>query len=463
VARQLVFETLDGRILEESDWPSQRLLRGESIQSLELLLRRRDKVWSRILSYNGSPVRGADGSVRLVMATFTDITQRKQAEAAMLQSQRMESLGTLAAGIAHDFNNLLLAISGNAALASAELDGLHPARESLAEVVRASQRASDLVKRILLFARAEDARRVPGDLRPVVEEALKLLRPTVPAGIRVRAAYAAELGAVNMDSSQIHQVVVNLITNAVHAIEAGSSVVAGEISVELKPVDLAESTVIGDQKLKAGAYVCLAVTDNGCGMEPTIVSRIFDPFFTTKPVGQGTGLGLPMVHGIVQDHGGAVAVTSRAGTGTQMLVYLPAVPGGEAAPVHDEGLASGGRGQHVLYLDDEEALVFLVTRYLRKLGYAVAGFSKPTAAVAEFLAHPDLYDVVVTDLSMPGMSGFDVARTIRAVKPDIPIILMSGFVRPEDHVTAESVGVTQVLLKPSTVDDLGWAIHRELN
>jgi PAS domain S-box-containing protein len=461
-AARVVLETLGGEVLEFRDWPGNRLLRGETVENVELVIRRIDRVWTRIANFNGTAVRATDGSMRFALLTFTDITLRKHAEATLLQTQRMESLGTLAAGIAHDFNNLLLAISGNAAMANAELPEGHAARESIAEIERAGRRASDLVKRILLFARADDARRQSCDLRTVVEEALALLRPTLPADIGLLVQLGPDPMTVSVDESQLHQVVVNLVTNAVYAIQQAGHPGQGEIRIGLAQSQLQSDTSVGSRQLPAGQYVCLTVGDNGCGMDATIVGRMFDPFFTTKPVGKGTGLGLPMVHGIVSDHDGAIEVTSKPDSGTRVDIYLPLAKPVPRIALVAEPERRSGQERRVLYVDDEDALVFLVTRYLRKRGFRVAGFSDPAAAAAEFAARAKQYDVVVTDLAMPGMSGFELARTVHATRPDVPIIMMSGFVRPEDRDAALASGVTDILLKPSTIDDLGKAIERQL-
>jgi len=456
------FETLDGVPLDYESWPTARLMRGEPVRDLELVLRRKDRELVRVLSCNGSTVRAADGSLRLLVVTFTDITSRKRAGAALLQAQRLESLGTLAAGIAHDFNNILLAISGNASLASADLPPDHPARTSLAEVVRAGQRASDLVRRILLFARAEDSQRRTGDVRSVVVEAIDLLRPTLPARIVLDARQPADALAVSMDTSQLHQVVVNLVTNAVHAIEDAGTERPGRIAVSLESVDLPEARRVGDRELAPGRYANLRVVDDGCGMEPAVLSRIFDPFFTTKAVGRGTGLGLPIIRGIVHEHGGALEVSSARETGTRIEVYLP-LSGEEIQHIETSQAAAQGAGRRILYIDDESALVFLVTRYLTRLGYQVTGTSDPREALRVFDADPGGFDLVVTDLSMPQMSGFDVARAIRARREAVPVLMMSGYLRPEDRARAAALGVREILLKPSTVDDLGAAIDRQLH
>ena len=460
--RRISFETPDGVPLDVDGWPSGRLMRGEEVRDLELVLRRKDRELVRVLSCNGSTVRAADGSLRFLLVTFADITERKRAAAALIQAQRLESLGTLAAGIAHDFNNILLAISGNASLASADLPPEHPARTSLAEVLRAGQRASDLVRRILLFARAEDAQRRVGDLRVVVVEAIDLLRPTLPARIALEARQPAGSLPVSMDTSQLHQVVVNLVTNAVHAIEDAGAERPGRIGVSLESVDLPEARRVGDRELAPGRYARLRVADDGCGMEPAVLSRIFDPFFTTKAVGRGTGLGLPVIRGIVHEHDGALEVSSTREAGTRIEVYLP-LSDDEIQRTVLAPSAVPGAGRRILYIDDESALVFLVTRYLTRLGYQVTGTSDPQEALRVFDADPGSFDLVVTDLSMPQMSGFEVASAIRARSVAVPVIMMSGYLRPEDRTRAAALGVREILLKPSTVDDLGAAIDRQLH
>jgi PAS domain S-box-containing protein len=460
--RHISFETLDGTPLDWDRWPSARLGRGEPVRDLELVLRRKDQDMTRVLSCNGSTVRAADGTLRFLLITFTDITARKQAAAALLQAQRLESLGTLAAGIAHDFNNILLAISGNASLASADLPPDHPARGSLAEVLRAGQRASDLVRRILLFARAEESQRRVGDLREVVVEAIDLLRPTLPARIVLESQQTSAAMPVSMDASQMHQVVVNLVTNAAHAIEDADVQRSGRITVALDTDDLPESRRIGDRELAPGRYAILRVTDDGCGMEPAVLARIFDPFFTTKVVGRGTGLGLPIIRGIVHEHDGALEVGSSPDAGAQIKVYLP-LADEHVQPAAVSPTAVHRAGGHVLFIDDERALVFLVTRFLTRLGYQVTGTSDPQEALRAFDSDPHRFDLVVTDLSMPQMSGFDVASAILARNASVPVILMSGYLRPEDRARATAMGVSEILLKPSTVEELGAAIGRLLH
>ncbi|MEY4760241.1 MAG: hypothetical protein RLZZ200_97 [Pseudomonadota bacterium] len=456
-----VMETLDGHPIPLEQRPGQRTLRGEQVRDFECVFVHPRTGQRRTLSCNGSQVWGADGKVRLALLTFTDVTERRRAEQAIVQGQRLESLGTLAAGIAHDFNNILLAIAGNATLAESDLPAEHPAHTSLQEVQRAGRRAKDLVRRILLFARAEESQRSTGDLREVVSEAVELMRPSLPARVQLQREYPADAVNVDMDASQIHQVVVNLITNSGHAIEDVGPEQRGQVRVELDTEVFEAPRQFGLRVMPAGRYAVLAVTDDGCGMDAAVMSRVFDPFFTTKDVGRGTGLGLAIVRGIVEEHGGSLELQSAPGKGTRVKIVLPLSTGAAPGKGVDRQAPRGG-GRHVLYIDDEPALVSLVTRYLQRQGYQVSGNTDPRKALDALRASPSAFDLVVTDLSMPEMSGFDVVQAVRGISASVPILMMTGYVRPEDRDRALAMGVKEVLLKPSTVTDLCESIDREL-
>jgi signal transduction histidine kinase/ActR/RegA family two-component response regulator len=384
---------------------------------------------------------------------------REREQELRIRSHKLEALGTLAGGVAHDFNNLLSAMSGNAELAQTDLPPDHPVQENLGEIAKACSRATALVRRILAFSRPHDPNREAVQMQDVVEEALKLLRPTLPAMLELRTAYAPHLPAVLADSTQIHQVVVNLATNSAHAIGLRS----GWIEFRLDATMVHQDRVGNPQGLRPGPYVRLSVSDDGAGMDRATLDRIFDPFFTTKRPGQGTGLGLSVVHGIVKTHEGGIAVESRPGQGSVFHLLFPAIESAASQPATERRKAALRRGIRVLYVDDESALVFLANRMLTRLGHHVTGCTDAAQALVEFCSQPGNFDVVVTDVSMPGLSGFDLARELLAVRPDVPIVMTSGYLRPEDHEAARQLGIRDLVLKPSTVNELNEILDRLLS
>jgi PAS domain S-box-containing protein len=398
---------------------------------------------------------------RALLQSFADMLgahlDRQRAQAMLRQAQRIQSLGTLAGGIAHDFNNVLVAVGGNVELAARALPGDHPARTHLRRIEQATRRAVDLVQQILAFSRQQEPRWASVALQPVVEEVLKLLQATLPAGIEIRTRFDADTPSVRADPSQIHQVLMNLGTNAAHAMGERGGVL--DIRLEGVRLDAAEATAL---ELREGRHVKLSVGDSGAGMDRATLERIFEPFYTTKPPGSGTGLGLSVVHGIVKSHEAAITVESQVGLGTTFHLYFPAVETTArpaAAPVARD---VGGHGEHVLYVDDEEAIVSVATLTLQTLGYRVTGETDAARALADFRSRPHEFDALVTDLSMPGMPGFELARRVRETRPGIPIVLTSGFVRPEDAEAVRRVGDVEIVLKPNLIADLGPTLHRLL-
>jgi PAS domain S-box-containing protein len=390
----------------------------------------------------------------LISGTVVDISERKKLEQQIRVSQRLEAVGQLAAGIAHDFNNILTAISGNTKLALADLPADHPVQQNLTEIEKASSRATKLVRQILTFSRQQESKREVIKLAPVIEEVLKLLRATLPANIEIRTYFSPDVPVVSADSTQIHQILMNLATNAADAMQQG-----GVLDVRLETVvvngDLARTCA----ELHEGPYVRLSIADAGCGMTQATVEHIFEPFFTTKPPGQGTGLGLSVVHGILKNHGGAVTVYSESGRGTVFHLYLPAATQATEESQARSHTVFRGQGQRVLYVDDEEPLVFLMKRMLEQLGYKVTGCTDPGKALEMFRSGPQDFDVVVSDLSMPGMSGVDLARELLQVRPGIPILIASGYIRPVDNEEVRSLGLPDLLLKPDTIEELGQILH----
>ncbi len=428
----------------------------------ELRMRRNDGTY-RWFDTRAVPIFGSKGDIAKWIGSNTDIDDRKRFEETQLRSQKLESLGTLAGGIAHDFNNMLLVIQGNAQLAQEMLAKESPAQEHLVEITHASERASDLVRRILSFSRPQKARHKVIRLGPVVEEALKFARAALPAMVEIRANVAAHVPAVAADATQIHQIVLNLATNAAHAIGPRGGLIEIDLTgISIEP-DAVACTLDGAASLASGHYARLTVRDSGTGMSAEVVERIFDPFFTTKPVGQGTGLGLSIVHGIMRSCGGAVTVQSALGKGTAFHLFFPAAEEASSGQVGGsaQGHARGG-GQRVLFIDDEDAVVRLGTLNLTRLGYRVTGCTDPATALKEFLRDPDGIDAVVTDLSMPGMSGFDCAREMLVIRPNLPIVLTSGYVRPEDEAQAREIGIRAVCSKPAALNELGVTLAKLL-
>ena len=415
----------------------------------------------RWLSVRAKSERDESGAVARVTALNIDVTQQKHATDAQLHSQKLEALGTLAGGIAHDFNNILQAISGNTTLALLAEPSSQRVRGFLNEVATAATRASDLVRQILAFSRPDEQPTRAISLADAVGEALKLVRATLPTTIAIHIELDKHAPPVAADASKIHQVVVNLATNAAHALSA----TGGEIDVRLQAVTFSEDASSLAPELQAGSYVALHVRDNGCGIPPAALPRIFDPFYTTKPVGQGTGLGLSVVHGIVKGLEGAVTVRSELGIGSTFSVYLPALSDAtlETEQSIRETVPPRARGQRVLFVDDERMLVTLGVGILKMLGLRPTGFSDPLAALAAFEAEPQQFDAVITDAAMPVLSGYQLAERLLALRPDLPIIMLSGYVGPEELVHAEQLGVRELLLKPVSIDKLNGALARALH
>lgn len=424
---------------------------------LEFRIRRHDGIY-RWFDTRAVRLLDAEGQTIKWFGSNTDIDERKRAEESQLRTQKMEALGTLAGGIAHDFNNILLSITGNTRLALSDLPTGHPAYDNLAEIAKASGRATELVRRILTFSRQQEPKRVVVQLRPVVEEAMKLLRSTLPAMVELRGDFTADVSQVAADTTQVFQIIMNLATNASHAIGSGK----GVIELRLDAVNVNAELAGTNPDLHEGAYTRLSVSDDGCGMDKETIARIFDPFFTTKPMGQGTGLGLSVVEGIMKGHGGAVTVYSQPDKGTTFRLYFPAVEAPVEKTVTERPKISSSGGESILYVDDEESLVMLAGRILKRLGYKVTGQTNPMHALAKFRSSPYDYDLVVTDLSMPGMSGFELIRELLAIRPDIPIVLTSGYIRPEDNESALQNGVRATIMKPNTIEELGRTLEQIL-
>ena len=406
----------------------------------------------------GVALRDAAGVPYRMAGSMEDITQRKTAEAErerletqLRQAQKLEAIGTLAGGIAHDFNNILAAILGYGELAQKDASEGSAQRRHIDAALSAGMRAKSLVERILAFSRSGMGERVPVHVQSVVVEALDQLKASLPADITLQQQLDAGDAAVLGDPTQVHQVVMNLCANAVQAMRS-----RGTLTVTLDRVQL-QAPRCATSVLPDGGYVRLSVKDTGTGISPQVLERIFDPFFTTKEVGVGTGLGLSLVHGIVTDLGGGIEVESRPGEGATFTVYLPWQSSVQAPEPVQEAVA-GGDGEIVLLVDDEEALVRLGEEMIANLGYEPVGFTSSTAALEAFRASPGRFDAVLSDEAMPDMTGSELARAIRAIRGDIPIVLMSGYVTPALAHRARDAGVLDVLAKPLVARDIARSL-----
>lgn len=418
-----------------------RLKEKNTVEALEIRLRKSDGGYLHIES-NASPII-EDGVVTGAQLIFRDITEKKQLERQLRQKQKMEAVGTLTAGITHDFNNILSIIMGNTELAARKLPGDDPVREKLDNVLSAAFRAREVVRQLLHFSRKSDEDRRPILPVPVVMESLKLLKATIPGTISIREKFPEKSIALIADPTQLQQVVINLCTNAVHAMSESG----GILEIALDCDYFGKEALRFDADLKPGQYVKFTVADTGCGIPPDVMMRIFDPYFTTKAVGEGTGMGLAVVHGIIKSHGGGIDVKSSPGEGSTFNVYFPAICDAPVETPKSAEIMQGG-SERILFVDDEQMLVEMWEELLATLGYRVEGATDPVSALEIFSAAPERFDLVITDMTMPRMTGDRLARRILEIRPDIPIIICTGYHQKIDAVSARQLGITGYIEKP---------------
>ncbi len=401
-----------------------------------------------------SPARDGNGGVSFWVVVRNDVTYLSQLERQLAQSQKMEALGTLAGGIAHDFNNILGAIYGYGELLNLEMDPESQSYQDLQGLLNAAARAAELVSQILTFSRQGEVKKEPLDMDSVVREAVALLRATLPSTIRIREEFGPGLGRVLGVRHQIHQMILNLGSNASHAMaETGGTLEIGLQRIELDPL------AAGEKGLPQEGFYCrLTVRDSGTGMDEATLNRIFEPFFTTKEVGRGTGLGLSVVHGAVKAHGGAIAVESRPGEGTLFEILLPCTAQEGVEPLDGEAEPPLGNGKRVLLVDDEPDLVSLTGQMLRSLGYEVVAFNRSVEALEFLKAGTGEIDGIISDQTMPEITGLELARRAREMRPGLPILLVTGYSEALSPERVEDAGVSRTLMKPYTRRALGLAL-----
>jgi PAS domain S-box-containing protein len=434
---------------------NQKMLRGESLDS---------KYEFTAISKSGkeidveasvSYIKYKDGIA--VQGVIRDITERKRLEQHLIQAQKMEALGTLAGGIAHDFNNILGAIIGYAELSLYEVPSEDPIHRNLGRILDASERARELIKQILAFSRRSQYKRKPLRVSQVASEALRLLRSILPANVVVRYEAEKNNSLALADPVQIHQVMMNLASNAADAMQERG----GVLTFSLRDVSIVNRPP-GKEDFKPGPYVELTVSDTGHGMTPEVMKRIFEPYFTTKELGRGTGMGLAVVHGIVKSYNGDISVYSEPGEGSVFKILLPRVGKAEAADSRPKITIIGG-DERILFVDDEKDLVTVGKKILEQLGYTVVSSTSSLDALDEFRAAPGQFDLVITDQTMPYMTGVQLAENLQKVRPNIPIILCTGFSQTVARERCLELGIKEFVLKPINRQHLAQAIRRALS
>jgi len=395
--------------------------------------------------------------VSFILTILHNVTEQKLLEAQLQHAHKMESIGTLAGGIAHDFNNILGIIMGNAELALDCVPEYNPAHFNLEEIQTASSRAKDVVRQLLSFARKTKLEKKPTNIAPIIQESLRLLRASIPTNIEIRRNITNDVDIILADPTQINQILINLCTNAYHAMTDG-----GIVEVTLKNVELDEDTTAQHPNLNPGRYVNLTVSDTGHGMPSDEIDRIFDPYFTTKEVGKGVGMGLAVVHGIVMNHNGAIFVNSELEKGATFNIFFPIT---EMEPISekplDEDLPTGK--EQILFIDDEKSMVSVGRDRLKRLGYHVEAKTSPAEALELFRANPDQFDLVITDMAMPQMTGDQLVKEILKIRPDLPTIICTGFSQKINEKKAKRIGIRQYIEKPLNRSDLARLVRRTLD
>lgn len=386
-----------------------------------------------------------------------NISEQRRLEAQIQQTQKMETIGRLAGGIAHDFNNILFPVLGHTEMLLDDIPSDSPLKGGVAEIYSSALRAKELVKQILTFSRQEQRELKLFKIQPVIKEVLSLIRSTIPTTIDIVQNIEKDCGPIKADPTQIHQVIMNVATNAYHAMENNG----GEMRVELKEVYLGNYDLT-DPDMKPGLYACLLIKDTGTGVKKEILDKIFDPFFTTKEKGKGTGMGLSVVHGIIKSLNGGIQAHSHHGEGTEFHIYIPVYKNTNNDETNNQKVIIGGN-EHILFVDDETSIVTMQQQLLTRLGYQVTSFTNSIEALEVFRKHSDQFDLVITDLAMPKMPGDQLAEEILRLKSDMKIILCTGFSDKMTSEHAKAIGIKRLLEKPIVKYEIANNIRKTLD
>ncbi len=397
-----------------------------------------------------------------------DVTERRKAEDArhrietqLFQSQKMEALGSLAGGVAHDFNNLLSVILNYAELLRVKVAGNADAERYVEHMLQSGQRAAELVRQILLFSRRQKQELRPLRLQDSIEDGVKLIRATIPRTVQLETSLQFDAPLVLADTSQLHQVLMNLCINAAQAMPERM----GRIEIAVNSASVSQAQAAANPDAKAGDYVVLSVADNGCGMDADTMAHIFEPFFTTKTKGEGTGLGLSVVHGIVRGHNGFITANSEKGVGSTLRVHIPVYKDGTEAQPAAGGASEvlRGSGQHVMFVDDEPAICGVTEHVLKSLGYRVTTYTDPMQALESFKKDPKSVDLLLSDVNMPGLNGVELAKRFLTLRRELPVLLISGFSGTWTAENVRPLGILDLLQKPISPRQIGNHLHRALN
>jgi PAS domain S-box-containing protein len=411
------------------------------------------------VSMTQSVCRDSNGESTDILTIIRDITEKRKIEKELIQAHKMEAIGTLAGGIAHDFNNLLFIISGYAEMSMGDLSEGHSVCGNMVEVRKATNRAKDLVKQILTFSRMEEQEKRLMLIQPVIKETLTLLRASIPSTIEIQKNIDEDCKGVSADPTRIQQVIMNLCTNAYHAMRENG----GVLKVSLSRITIDSGDTVGHTGLSPGRYLILQVNDTGQGIEKSVIDRIFEPYFTTKTKGEGTGMGLAMVHGIVKSLGGDVRVSSEPKNGTTFYVYLPEVDvDAVETEIRSVDLPTGG-SERILLVDDEEQIVKMLQKMLEHIGYRLTVTTSSVEALKLFRSEPDAFDLVITDQTMPKITGAELIKRLRSIRPDIPVILCTGYSEMVTEEKFKAMGITENIMKPVKSNEITGTVRRLLN